>query len=975
MKNWIEYYRKSILDGLKREIKDSQSNAKYIDEYTIHSNTIPLEPANDLIDIVERRINRKNGITIRDSQDWEEIHSTDVLISPFTLTNIPNHDLIPWATAHRPFYFLATLTRSGQLRTPEEMFPIFQRKYLEPVGSSQGDLIISTVEIVDLAMTVSSPSTEDYDAYIDYINKVFKQVTAYSIDEYAIDNFVKNNKAAVLLPDEDIYAAMAIVALCNSIIEENNIHSLHTLSRILETPKQLNQECSFSKMPLTSTNHLGQMTSKFPLSPSQRVAMNTLDLYPEEKVLAINGPPGTGKTTILQSIVANEVVKAALEGGDAPIILACSNNNQAVTNILDSYTKVESANTLLANRWLTIVKGYGCYLSKKNVTENELIGYNYQRISGTGLFQIENDHEKLASEKKYFLYHVNEYLEKQVLLHQAPNELQNIIIAKSKVITDLPIKWSRKIEGDNHLKTYLQLTHNATSLKDIDQLSFISTEKFRLESLERDVKKYFDDESFWIMLFCLMGFGFAKRKRTSRLKSILRESHIDVDENNCKESYLLNALSSAYKILSKAQIAYNEWNSYLQKNQLKGTVPEDLDQYFQMQSNIKIESQCIYDHLDKNIRSDLFHLSIHYWEARWLLETECIGNENKGKSSTIKKWKRRAMLTPCFVSTYYMAPKFFGYSKHIGRTDTGISMWTNGYLFNFIDLLLVDEAGQVSPEIGIPSFSLAKKTIVVGDVKQIEPIWNIPKAIDRGNLEKYNLSENIRDDVAFDKYDAEGRLCSKGSIMKLALSATSIENNISKEKGLFLNEHRRCYDEIILYCNALAYKGKLRPMKGSAPSANLFAPMLYVPTNGDSESVNKSRMNPIEAEAIVLWLRRNKREIEMKYGQIENHVGIITPFVAQKFNLTQKLKKAGFDTEQMTIGTVHSLQGAERELIIFSAVYSPNDVGTMFFDYGVNMLNVAVSRAKDSFICFASEGLFDPESSSPSGILMKHLQT
>lgn len=39
------------------------------------------------------------------------------------------------------------------------------------------------------------------------------------------------------------------------------------------------------------------------------------------------------------------------------------------------------------------------------------------------------------------------------------------------------------------------------------------------------------------------------------------------------------------------------------------------------------------------------------------------------------------------------------------------------------------------------------------------------------------------------------------------------------EHGMFLNEHRRCYDEIISYCNKLVYKGRLQPKRGSAYEA------------------------------------------------------------------------------------------------------------------------------------------------------------
>ena len=46
-------------------------------------------------------------------------------------------------------------------------------------------------------------------------------------------------------------------------------------------------------------------------------------------------------------------------------------------------------------------------------------------------------------------------------------------------------------------------------------------------------------------------------------------------------------------------------------------------------------------------------------------------------------------------------------------------------LYNGIDLLIVDESGQVAPELAVPSFSLAKQAILVGDIQQIEPVWSI----------------------------------------------------------------------------------------------------------------------------------------------------------------------------------------------------------------------------------------------------------
>jgi superfamily I DNA and/or RNA helicase len=388
-----------------------------------------------------------------------------------------------------------------------------------------------------------------------------------------------------------------------------------------------------------------------------------------------------------------------------------------------------------------------------------------------------------------------------------------------------------------------------------------------------------------------------------------------------------------------------------------------------------------FDEIDITLRHKAFLLAIHYWEARWILETHTAIEENTEKGTGEKaiqaKWKRRAMLTPCFVATFYTAPSHFVYSQFQGENEEGKPVFEYFSLFNFIDILVIDEAGQVTPEVSIPVFSLAKKAFVVGDLKQIEPIWTIPSKIDIGNLDALDILESSN---TYTYLNRLGFLASGGSIMKMAQNACEYETPLAsrKENGLILLEHRRCNDEIINFCNELAYGGILKPMKGKAKEEQIFASMLAYHVEGISEQKYNSRRNMKEVHAIIQWLQQNKEEIQKAYNvaRVEEILGIITPFASQKGELSKALSEAGFEVSKIKLGTVHALQGAERNIILFSSVYTTEDEGTMFFDRDnkPNMLNVAVSRAKDSFIVFGDTRIFDETKKTPSGLLKKHLQ-
>ncbi|WP_246025063.1 AAA domain-containing protein [Paraburkholderia dinghuensis] len=248
----------------------------------------------------------------------------------------------------------------------------------------------------------------------------------------------------------------------------------------------------------------------------------------------------------------------------------------------------------------------------------------------------------------------------------------------------------------------------------------------------------------------------------------------------------------------------------------------------------------------------------------------------------------------------------------------------------------------------------------------------------------FGLLTGAENTMTYEELASTGKTAASGSVMRVAQHATRYHADPELDRGLYLYEHRRCYDDIIEFSNKLCYHGKLLPRRGSAPSPHdgtpeYLPPMAYVHVDGICQSLPAgSRRNLLEAETIAAWLIANRGMLEMKYGTpLHKIVGIVTPFSGQVSAIEAACEKVGIEVGredgQLTAGTVHALQGAERHIVIFSPVYSKHEDGR-FIDKSTSMLNVAVSRAKDSFIVFGDMDAIDAVSATePRGVLARFL--
>lgn len=247
-----------------------------------------------------------------------------------------------------------------------------------------------------------------------------------------------------------------------------------------------------------------------------------------------------------------------------------------------------------------------------------------------------------------------------------------------------------------------------------------------------------------------------------------------------------------------------------------------------------------------------------------------------------------------------------------------------------LDYLIIDEASQQDLVPGILCLGCARNVIVVGDSKQLSHISQPTPIIAPEPLydcEKYSLLNSISEIF--------------GDVVPRTL----------------LKEHYRCHPKIIQFCNKQFYDNELIPMTVDQGEAALS---LVTTAPGNHERQHK---NQREIES-VMAVNENCGYLDSE-GPDERTVGFIAPY-----NNQVKLAEDMLP-ENVTEATIHKFQGRECNEIIFSTVldkkaYSQRQVG--FVD-NPELVNVAVSRAKDKFTLVTGKGTFTKKNQNIAALI------
>ena len=280
------------------------------------------------------------------------------------------------------------------------------------------------------------------------------------------------------------------------------------------------------------------------------------------------------------------------------------------------------------------------------------------------------------------------------------------------------------------------------------------------------------------------------------------------------------------------------------------------------------------------------------------------------------------------------------------------------------DLVIIDEASQVSIAQAFPALLRAKKVLILGDKKQFSNVKAAQARSDTNREYLHALDTNFRTNVSTEA--AKLVRLKKFNVKTSVLDFFGFINNYEIQ----LLKHFRGYKEIISYSNKYFYQESLQVMKIRGKSIDNVHKFSYVEATEADELYPNT--NKKEVDFIASELKRLKEEDK------NTSVGIITPHTNQQKLLMEDLTKMPewdyFQEKlQLKIMTFDTCQGEERDIIYYSMVASPHsdrlsyvfikDLSKVDIEEDgqirAQRLNVGLSRAKERIHFVLSKPLED----------------
>lgn len=692
----------------------------------------------------------------------------------------------------------------------------------------------------------------------------------------------------------------------------------------------------------------------FPTHPptdSQAVALKHTQEHP---ITAVIGPPGNGKTTLLLHKIAQQVVKRAVQlaqtGQDeSNLTLVTSTNNRAVSNVeqrlaqdfpTDRFYLSGGSKELTTKLVIPKLQAAIDWLQNETFNETE-----WQEVSEKLLAGVNQLHSQLEFDQRQ--------LQQRAEDEQLLRELVEDIEAKSLEIETPQIK--------QQLQEQLPYSGSDYSQFPLEAYQIIKPHLDNAKrSLPRINRSQFNNKNgnwlvrvrYWLTRF------WQKLTRTTE-RHILRKLHKQISAPVLATlatpfpfqiPLTRESLAAACSSVALQLEAAHHWHAKFQK---LADTQTHLDSLQRRQDDLVAHKQQVEQRLAGYPTQDFYTrfytehhpLSVQLFEWSWqYLQLQALRRKHEAIASLKtyisvlsgeweayrsfgRDWRNiysdLSLLFPVITSTLHSVRNLLPYP------DSGC-----------IDQLIVDEAGMIPLHQLFPALVRCQKALVVGDPLQLEPVISFSKQ----TLEQYCTQAFFKrglSELDYDRYSPTA--CDTATAYHRAAGASGQSADLGN--GIILKEHHRCVPPIITFSDRLCNYGLIIKTLtiASALGSNLIA--YHV------EGKYESHTNPEETRAVEAII-----EELLKYGYCidspdsEKTIGVISPYRRQANALGSRLCSRWQDFSNNSIGTIHTFQGGEKSVILLSTRQCRTEDSLWFINRRPNLLNVAVSRARELFI-------------------------
>ena len=254
-----------------------------------------------------------------------------------------------------------------------------------------------------------------------------------------------------------------------------------------------------------------------------------------------------------------------------------------------------------------------------------------------------------------------------------------------------------------------------------------------------------------------------------------------------------------------------------------------------------------------------------------------------------------------------------------------------------IDQTIIDEAGQIPLHQPFPLLVRSRRAMFLGDPWQLEPIVSLSDS-DKDLYRAKAFFARQLTDTDYDRYSPTAV-----SAYHRAAGGSGRVGDLGN--GIVLKYHYRSVPLIAHFISQLCYPEMIikTPPSPSRVGANLIA--CHV------EGQQIDHINQAEIEVVKDLI---KELLEAGYSLNSNDnsdtIGIISPYRRQADALNNSLRSRWSDFSSNSIGTVHTFQGGQKSVIILSTRQCNSSDSLWFINRRPNLLNVAVSRARELFV-------------------------